>query len=94
METRAAGLKAAELGSSMDRHVSIQKVSFPGRQVFLIHSALQNLLHDNLSAVTVRLHIGSNDIKRQQSEKLNLDFSFLIDSVLVSATHVAKRPLP
>lgn len=57
---------------------------FPGAQYLHINSKLLELLQDNPSASSVVTHVGSIDIKLQQSEKLKDDFKTLIDTVLES----------
>ena len=82
----------------MVRHVhcpNTETFCYPGAQVLHINSKLHELLRDNPSASTVVTHVGSNDIKLQQSEKLKDDFKTLIDTVLESGRQcVISGPLP
>ena len=86
------------VGSSMVRHVVLPKAQtlcFPGARVLDIKVKLPSLLDQYPSASTVILHIGSNDIKAQQSEKLKKDFISLIDTLLDSrAQCVISGPMP
>ena len=61
------------VGSSMVRHVVLPKAQtlcLPGAGVLDTEVKLPSLLDQYPSASPVILHIGSNDIKAQQSEKL------------------------
>ena len=86
------------VGSSMVRHVALPKAQtlcFPGARVLDIKVKLPSLLDKYPSASTVILHVGSNDIKAQQSEKLKKDFMSLIDTLLDSrAQCVISGPMP
>eukprot|EP00064_Thunnus_orientalis_P014354 superscaffoldBa00002475_g14398 len=75
------------VGSSMVRHVVLPKAQtlcLPGAGVLDIKVKLPSLLDQYPSASTVILHIGSNEIKTQQSEKLKKDFMSLINTLLDS----------
>lgn len=73
------------VGSSMVRHVQINRCRtscHPGNLVKDVNTAVIQLLHHHPSVSTVMVHVGTNDLKMQQSEKLKEHFVCLMDSVL------------
>lgn len=72
------------VGSSMVRHVILrdsQTWCLPGARVTDVQSNVPAALLQYPSASTVVVHVGSNDIQLQQSEKLKSDFISLINTL-------------
>lgn len=86
------------VGSSMVRNVSIRKAEtfcYPGARIPDLNSMLPLLISKHSAASTVIVHVGSNDIKLQQSEKLRDDFKTLINTLLESGKQcVVSGPFP
>lgn len=86
------------MGSSMVRHVSIRNAEtfcYPRARVVDLNSKLPLIINKHSSASTVIVHIGSNDIKLQQSEKLRDDFKSLINTLLDTGKQCAiSGPFP
>lgn len=72
------------LGSSMVRHVRVKNGythCHSGALVQDITDSAPRLLRDHPSAKAAVLQVGTNDLKRQESETLKEDFILLIDTV-------------
>lgn len=82
----------------MVRNVSIRKAEtfcYPGARIPDLNSMLPLLISKHSAASTVIVHVGSNDIKLQQSEKLRDDFKTLINTLLESGKQcVVSGPFP
>ena len=71
------------IGSSMVRHIVVPKAQtccFPGAKVLDVRAAIPPLLTDHPQASSLIIHVGTNDIKLQQSERLKEDFKALIST--------------
>ncbi|KAK7930572.1 hypothetical protein WMY93_006967 [Mugilogobius chulae] len=86
------------LGSSIVRHVRVQRgftSCMPGAYVKDLHDSAPQIISQLPSVSTVVIHVGSNDLKRQQSEKLKDDFIALINSIQSTGKKcVISGPLP
>ena len=86
------------VGSSMVRHISIPRAEtfcYSGAQVSHITTQLPDIVHTHPAASSIITHIGSNDLKLQQSETLKADFKTLIDTVLAMGKQcIISGPLP
>ncbi|KAK7883854.1 hypothetical protein WMY93_026977 [Mugilogobius chulae] len=67
----------------------------PGAYVKDLHDSAPQIISQLPSVSTVVIHVGSNDLKRQQSEKLKDDFIALINSIQSTGKKcVISGPLP
>lgn len=69
------------VGSSIVRYISLPRAKtlcFPGATVQDITDTIPRCVRDHPSILTFVVHVGLNDIKYQQSEKLKRDFTFLL----------------
>ena len=73
------------MGSSMIRHVRVPGAlthCSPGATVSQINTAIAPLIMNHPETSSIIIHVGANDIKLQQSERLKKDFMTLIDTTL------------
>ena len=86
------------VGSSMVRHVSLEATEtlcYPGARVTDITSSIAPAMREFPTASTAIVHVGSNDIRLQQSQKLVDDFETLIHTVLDTGKRcVVSGPIP
>ncbi|KAJ8342726.1 hypothetical protein SKAU_G00326540 [Synaphobranchus kaupii] len=92
-----APLEAVILGTSMVRHLAkhTENYCFPSACVSDIAAVAPGILRNYPTSETVVVHCGSNDIAREQSEQLEVDFKNLIN-ILLETGHqtVISGPLP
>ncbi|XP_063044054.1 uncharacterized protein LOC134438420 [Engraulis encrasicolus] len=72
------------IGSSMVRHVTLRNAQtwcLPGALVADVQSNVPDALSQYPTATTLIVHAGSNDIRLQQSKKLESDFLSLINTL-------------
>ena len=86
------------VGLSMVRHVSLdatETLCYPGACVTDITSSIAPAMCEFPTASTAVVHVGSNDIRLQQSQKLVDDFETLIHTVLDTGKRcVVFGPIP
>lgn len=86
------------VASSMVRHITLpaaKTLCYPGARVQDIDSKIPQLLDENPSATTIIIHVGTNDLRNNQSETLKEDFMKLMDSLLqTDRKFIASGPLP
>ena len=79
-----AGIKMLIIGSSMVRYVSVPGAlthSISGGTVNDVHCSLLRLLRASPHLTSVAVHVGANDIKFRDAERLKDDFRSLIRSI-------------
>lgn len=90
--------EAVILGSSMIRHLALKNTEnfcYPGACVSDIAAVMPGILRKLPASDTVVVHCGSNDIGREQSEQLEVDFKNLINVLLETGKQtVISGPLP
>ncbi|XP_063052927.1 uncharacterized protein LOC134447403 isoform X2 [Engraulis encrasicolus] len=86
------------IGSSMVRHVTLQNAQtwcLPGALVADVQSNVPDALSQYPTATTLIVHAGSNDIRLQQSKKLESDFLSLINTLRSTGKKYAiSGPIP
>lgn len=86
------------IGTSLVRHVAVRggrTFCHPGASVNDIKSAALRLSDQCSSVSTLVIEAGVNDIKKQRSEELKVDFARLVDSLLDTGKQViVSGPLP
>ena len=86
------------VGSSMVRHTALpgaETCCYPGAKVSDINAIITPLITNHNEVSSVVIHVGSNDIKRQQSELLQEDFKALITTVRATGkTCIISGPFP
>lgn len=96
--TARSGPSVLVLGSSMVRHVRVRSghtSCHPGALTLDIRDSAPDIIHNHPSASTVVIHVGTNDLKLQQSEKLKLDFISLITTIKnCNKNCIVSGPLP
>ncbi|XP_063074147.1 uncharacterized protein LOC134464725 [Engraulis encrasicolus] len=86
------------IGSSMVRHVTLRNAQtwcLPGALVADVQSNVPDALSQYPTATTLIVHAGSNDIRLQQSKKLESDFLSLINTLRSTGKKYAiSGPIP
>ncbi|XP_063049729.1 uncharacterized protein LOC134463344 isoform X1 [Engraulis encrasicolus] len=86
------------IGSSMVRHVTLRNAQtwcLPGALVADVQSNVPDALSQYPTATTLIVHAGSNDIRLQQSKKLESDFLSLINTLSSTGKKYAiSGPIP
>ncbi|XP_063048606.1 uncharacterized protein LOC134442300 isoform X2 [Engraulis encrasicolus] len=86
------------IGSSMVRHVTLRNAQtwcLPGALVADVQSNVPDALSQYPTATTLIVHAGSNDIRLQQSKKLESDFLCLINTLSSTGKKYAiSGPIP
>ncbi|XP_063050160.1 uncharacterized protein LOC134444912 [Engraulis encrasicolus] len=86
------------IGSSMVRHVTLRNAQtwcLPGALVADVQSNVPHALSQYPTATTLIVHAGSNDIRLQQSKKLESDFLSLINTLRSTGKKYAiSGPIP
>lgn len=86
------------VGSSMVRNLDLHAAKtfcFPGALVADINASIEQVAREHCTASTIAVHVGSNDIKIQQSEKLKDYFKELIETVFKTGMQcVISGPIP
>lgn len=86
------------VGSPMVRNITLpaaKTLCYPGAHIQDIDSKIPQLLDENPSTTTIIIHVGTNDLRNNQSETLKKDFMKLMDSLLqTDRKFVVSGPLP
>ncbi|XP_063070845.1 uncharacterized protein LOC134461951 [Engraulis encrasicolus] len=86
------------IGSSMVRHVTLRNAQtwcLPGALIADVQSNVPHALSQYPTATTLIVHAGSNDIRLQQSKKLESDFLSLINTLRSTGKKYAiSGPIP
>ncbi|KAL0200741.1 hypothetical protein M9458_003928, partial [Cirrhinus mrigala] len=80
----AAELRTLIVGDSIIRNISSRTTTtccFPQANVSDVNKKLQNILMKHKTANRIIIHVGKNDIRKEQSEFLKKDFSELIETL-------------
>ena len=86
------------VGSSMVRHVTLPRSEtwcLPGARVEDVQTRVPEVVEQHPTASAIVVHVGSNDIRLQQSEKLKSDFTSLIQTILATGKKcIVSGPIP
>ncbi|KAL2091709.1 hypothetical protein ACEWY4_011507 [Coilia grayii] len=89
---------AVLVGSSMVRHVTLPRSEtwcLPGARVEDIQTRVPKVVEQHPTASAIVVHVGSNDIRLQQSEKRKSDFTSLIQTILATGKKfIVSGPIP
>ncbi|KAL2076869.1 hypothetical protein ACEWY4_027536 [Coilia grayii] len=89
---------AVLIGSSMVRHVTLPRSEtwcLPGARVEDVQTRVPEVVEQHPTASAIVVHVGSNVIRLQQSEKLKSDFTSLIQTILATGKRfIVSGPIP
>ncbi|KAL2095650.1 hypothetical protein ACEWY4_007798 [Coilia grayii] len=82
----------------MVRHVTLPRSEtwcLPGARVEDVQTRVPEVVEQHPTASAIAVHVGSNDIRLQQSEKLKSDFTSLIQTILATGKKcIVSGPIP